>query len=275
MANKTLGRGLSAFLSTQESDNDRDEILKINIDQIQPNPYQPRQFFDEEQLQALATSIKNKGILQPILVQKLSENSYQLIAGERRLRAAKLAGLSELPAILTNMDKQNQLEVAILENVQRENLNPIEEAESYRRLIDEFQRTQEELSEIIGKSRSHISNIMRLLTLPEDVKELIKQGKLSFGHARAIVGTSDASMLAKKIIQKSLNVRDTEILIKTHKGRNSVPIYTDPEILNLTSQLSQLSGLEVNLKLKRKGGIIELYFSDFSQLDTFIQKLNK
>ncbi|MBE6447314.1 MAG: ParB/RepB/Spo0J family partition protein [Alphaproteobacteria bacterium] len=271
MTNKTLGRGLSAFLSTPQNESD-DQVIKIDVQLIKPNPYQPRNFFDEEQLQSLASSIKRKGVLQPILVQKLPDDSYQLIAGERRLRASKLAGLSEIPAIVTNLEKEEQLEVAILENVQRENLNPIEEAESYRRLIDEFHHTQDELSNIIGKSRSHIANILRLLNLPEDVQTFVREGKLTFGHARALIGSKDASRIAQQVIRSKLNVRDTENLIQSARSR--ITTYADPEIVNLAHQISSLIGLNVNIKIKGKGGTIEINFSDFEQLDSFVRKLN-
>ena len=268
MKSKNLGRGLSAFLDFQP-ENNGENMTKISVDQVKPNPYQPRQSFDDEQLRSLASSIKKKGVLQPILVQKLSENSYQLIAGERRLRASKIAGLTEIPAIISEFSAEDQLEIAILENVQRENLNPVEEAEGYKRLIDEFHHTQEELSEIIGKSRSHISNVMRLLTLPEEVKLMVKEGKLSFGHARALVTSDNASQLAKEITNKSLNVRETEELVQ--KNRES---YVDPELRNISHQLTLLTGLKTNVKLKGKSGKIEMFFSDLNQLDSFIQKLN-
>ena len=294
MANKSLGRGLSAFLQTEldmdSSPSNNSGVVKISLDKIQANPYQPRQFFDDEQLQSLAASIKRKGVFQPILVQKLSDGTYQLVAGERRMRASQIAGLDEIPAIITDFSKEEQLEIAILENVQRENLNPIEEAEGYKRLLDEFDHTQEQLSEIIGKSRSHISNVMRLLNLPDDVKQMIKEGKLSFGHARALVTSDDASAVAKKVLDGSLNVRDTEKLVRRRKNpqsdaRNSeekdsaslyeLSSYVDPEVLNISRQIEQLSGLKTNIKLKgSSNGIIELSFENFNQLDKFIQKIN-
>ena len=294
MANKSLGRGLSAFLQTEldmdSSPSSNSGVVKISLGKIQANPYQPRQFFDDEQLQSLAASIKRKGVFQPILVQKLSDGTYQLVAGERRMRASQIAGLDEIPAIITDFSKEEQLEIAILENVQRENLNPIEEAEGYKRLLDEFDHTQEQLSEIIGKSRSHISNVMRLLNLPDDVKQMIKEGKLSFGHARALVTSDDASAVAKKVLDGSLNVRDTEKLVRRRKNpqsdaRNSeekdsaslyeLSSYVDPEVLNISRQIEQLSGLKTNIKLKgSSNGIIELSFENFNQLDKFIQKIN-
>lgn len=295
MANKSLGRGLSAFLQTEldmdSSPSNSSGVVKISLDKIEANPYQPRQFFDDEQLRSLATSIKRKGVFQPVLVQKLSDGAYQLVAGERRMRASQIAGLTEIPAIITDFSKEEQLEIAILENVQRENLNPIEEAEGYKRLLDEFNHTQEQLSEIIGKSRSHISNVMRLLNLPDDVKQLIKEGKLSFGHARALVTSDDASAVAQKVLDDSLNVRDTEKLVRcrknpqTNRDRNSgkggdsslyeLSSCVDPEVLNISHQIEQLSGLKTSIKLKgNNSGIIELSFENFSQLDKFIQKIN-
>jgi len=295
MANKSLGRGLSAFLQTEfdidSASANAGGIVKISLDKITANPYQPRQFFDDEQLQSLAISIKRKGVFQPILVQKLTNGTYQLVAGERRMRASQIAGLDEIPAIVTNFSKEEQLEIAILENVQRENLNPIEEAEGYKRLLDEFGHTQEQLAEIIGKSRSHISNVMRLLNLPEDVKQLIKEGKLSFGHARALVTSDNASAVAQKVLSNSLNVRDTEKLVRRRKNpqmdkvRNSgegndaslreLSSYVDPEVLNISNKIEKLSGLKTNIKLKgNSSGIIELSFENFNQLDNFIQKIN-
>ena len=303
MANKSLGRGLSAFLQTEfdidSASANGGGVVKISLNKIKANPYQPRQFFDDEQLRSLASSIKRKGVFQPILVQKLSDGSYQLVAGERRMRASQIAGLEEIPAIITDFSPEEQLEIAILENVQRENLNPIEEAEGYKRLLDEFNHTQEQLAEIIGKSRSHISNVMRLLNLPDDVKQLIKEGKLSFGHARALVTSDNASEVAREILNDSLNVRDTEKLVRRRKNpqvektkdsnsRNSdehsdkynaslqeLSSYVDPEILNISHQIAELSGLKTNVKLKgNNSGIIELSFENFNQLDKFIQKMN-
>ncbi|GHU13024.1 chromosome partitioning protein ParB [Alphaproteobacteria bacterium] len=292
MNNKSLGRGLSAFLdvnmqqiptaAVDKSNKDDKSIVSINVECIVKNPFQPRQVFNEETLASLAESIKRKGVLQPILVMRLENGTYQLVAGERRLRATRMAGISEIPAIITTMSSEDQLEVAILENIQREDLNPIDEAVAYRRLIEEFRRTQEELSEILGKSRSHITNMLRLLVLPEDVKFLVKENKLTFGHARALVGSPEASHLAKQIIDQSLSVRETESLMKDVKvGR--VPTTDsnrkkkqpdDPEVLNLANQISALIGLDVRIKLKNRGGIIEVDFGNFGELDELLIKLS-
>ncbi len=287
MSNKNLGRGLSAFLDldgqmTDQENNNRSAVINIGIDNIVANPFQPRKKFEEENLKSLSESIKRKGVLQPILVVKSNNGKYQLVAGERRFRATKLAGLTEIPAIVTEIGEKDQLEIAILENIQREDLNPIEEAEAYKRLMEEFSHTQEELSEILGKSRSHIANILRLLTLPEDVKELLREKKLTFGHARTLIGSENASALAKHIVDSSMNVRETEDLLKSIKNSHYQMTneskdknrYTDPEVSNIAHQISSMIGLQVNIKLKNKGGIVEIGFKDFGELDRLLGKLN-
>ncbi|MBR1734572.1 MAG: ParB/RepB/Spo0J family partition protein [Alphaproteobacteria bacterium] len=293
MSSKNLGRGLSAFLDIDESviknkGNTQAEIININISDIVANPFQPRHSFDRESLTALSESIKRKGVIQPILVIKLSDGKYQLIAGERRFRASEMAKLAQIPAlVMDEMERKDQLEIAILENIQREDLNPIEEAEAYKRLMEEFSHTQEELSEILGKSRSHIANILRLLSLPNDVKDLIRNKKLSFGHARALIGAKNASELAKQIIDQSINVRETEQLIKSIKKddydysnnftEEMMPKrknYIDPEAQNIAQQISLMLGLQVNIKLKNKGGVIEIGFKNFNELDHLLSQLN-
>ncbi|MDR1982709.1 MAG: ParB/RepB/Spo0J family partition protein [Holosporaceae bacterium] len=274
MTNKNLGRGLSAFLGEQDYGGYEREIVEIDINAIVQNPFQPRQVFDEESLNSLAKSIERKGVLQPILVIKKSDGNYQLIAGERRLRASKLAGLTEIPAIVTDISREDQLEVAILENIQRENLNPLEEAEAYRKLMDEFGHTQEELSGILGKSRSHISNTLRLLSLPDEVKDMIKVGQLTFGHARALVGTDDTVSLANQVVNQALNVRQVEDLVKHRKNNQSNDNYIDPDILNLANQISSLVGLQSNIRLNKNGGVIEINFNKLEELESFIRRLN-
>jgi ParB family chromosome partitioning protein len=278
-SNKTLGRGLSAFLDPETLQNRSDdggerEIVNINVDGIETNPFQPRRIFNQDGLRELAESIKRKGVLQPILVTKLNNGAYQLIAGERRLRASQMAGLKEIPAIVTKIDERDKLEIAILENVQREDLNPIDEAEAYKRLVDEFNYTQDALSEIVGKSRSHITNILRLLSLPDDVIKLVKDGKMTFGHARAIVGSENASELAQRVVGETLNVRQTENIAKERKEKGSSKNKsTDPEMLNIENQISSLTGLRVNIKLKNFGGIVEMEFKNFRELDALLMKL--
>jgi ParB family chromosome partitioning protein len=273
MTEKSLGRGLSAFLdfSAQNQGNREGEILKIDLNKVHPNPFQPRQTFDEESLNSLAESIKRSGVLQPILVVKLNDENYQLIAGERRLRASKIAGIAEIPAIVTEMSREDQLEVAIIENIQRENLNPLDEAAAYKRLLDEFNHTQEELSEILGKSRSHITNMLRLLTLPDAVKDMVKSGKLTYGHARALVGTEDIVSVAHQVANQSLNVRQTEKLVKQRKRPCSEE---NCEIINLAERISSLVGLQSCIKLKGTGGILEINFANFEELDVLVHRLN-
>lgn len=283
MNNKNLGRGLSAFLdldSTEIISDSKNTIITVNVDNIVTNPFQPRQVFDEKNLLELAESIKRKGILQPVLIVKLNDGRYQLVAGERRLRASKIAGIKEIPAIVTDINKKDQLEIAILENIQREDLNPIDEAEAYKRLIDEFAHTQEELSEILGKSRSHVTNILRLLVLPIEVKSMLREGKLTFGHARALIGLENAVDIANLVINKSMNVRQTEDFIKHKKTISNAKNqksgnYVDPEALNVAGQIASLVGLNVNIKLKNHGGIVEIHFSNFEELDNLVQRLNK
>jgi ParB family chromosome partitioning protein len=274
MTEKSLGRGLSAFLdfSEQNSENPGREILKINVDNIIPNPFQPRKTFDEEGLNSLAESIKRNGVLQPILVLKSDNENYRLIAGERRLRASKIAGIMEIPAIVTEMSNEDQLEIAIIENIQRENLNPLDEARAYKQLMDEFHHTQEELSGILGKSRSHIANMLRLLTLPDEVKDLVRSGKLSCGHARALVGAEDAISVADLAVSESMNVREIEKLVKRRKQPRANK--EDSEITHLAEQISSLVGLKSGIKLKGNGGVVEINFGNFEELDFLIRKLN-
>lgn len=292
MSSNKLGRGLSAFLDADQASvkPETTEIINISIDSVAPNPFQPRKEFDEEGLIQLAESIKSKGVLQPIIVTELEPESYQLVAGERRLRACMLAELEKIPAIVVNLDRRAQLEIAIIENIQRENLNPVEEAESYSRLIKEFSYTQDELSKILGKSRSHVTNLLRLLSLPKEVRVLIAQGKLSFGHARALVGIDKPEEIAKKIIEKSLSVRETEHLVRHLKEEKPneaelLPLEKiketnfykkpeDPDVINLVSQISSILEMSVNVKLKKSGGKIEINFDNFEELDKLLSKFN-
>lgn len=272
--NKNIGRGLSTFLDVPKHGA---EVLKISVDKVSPNPHQPRKIFDEEAMRFLSESIKHKGVLQPILVNKISEDMYQLVAGERRWRASRLAGLKEIPAIEVSLDEKDQFEVAILENIQREDLNPMEEAEAYKNLMNRFGYTQEHLSNIVGKSRSHIANILRLLTLSPHIQDMIKNKQLSFGHARALIGVENADELADSISAESLSVRNLEKMIKQRKRIYSprTPKMIDPEIYNMIHHLSELTGIKSNIKLNESGGIVEFHFSTLYELDNFISKLNK
>lgn len=284
---KSLGRGLGALLGDDDLDlNDfPDEGKKsfdkpadlVNINLIKASPFQPRTEFDEEALRALADSVKEKGVLQPLLVRKVG-NDYELIAGERRLRASKLAGLSEVPVIVREMTDQEVLEVALVENLLRENLTAIEEAEGLQRLIDEFSHTQEALSKIIGKSRSHIANTLRLLTLPESVQNLVKEGKLSAGQARSLVGLENAEDLAQLII-KRLNVRQVEELVnklKNAKPQNKEPEEISQDLVDIEKSLNKSLGLRIKISQGKQGsGKVVLQYSSVAELDMIIDLLEQ
>ena len=208
--NNKLGRGLSSLLSG-DAINDNKEVLKIlNISAINSNKQQPRKKFNEKELEELAASIKSKGILQPIVVRKKTENTYEIIAGERRWRAAQIAGLHEVPTIIKEMSDNEVLQAALIENIQRENLNPVEEAKAFRSILENIEISPEKLANLVGKSRSHISNTVRLLELDNEILNFVEDGKLSMGHARTLIGVSNALELAKEIIDKKLSVRDVE-----------------------------------------------------------------
>ncbi len=286
---KSLGRGLGALLGDddisfedveQQVENAHHvESNKININQIDPSPYQPRKEFDEEALKALAESIKEKGVLQPLLVRK-KENGYELIAGERRLRASKLAGLTEVPVIVKEMSDKEVLEVALVENLLRENLSAIEEAEGLQRLMNEFSHTQEALSQIVGKSRSHIANTLRLLGLPLSVQNMIKEGKLSAGQARNLVGLENAEELALLIIKKDLNVRQVEELVnKLKSGKladKKEKVAKNEDIADIEKDLNKKLGLRIKINPnKQGGGKVVLQYGSVAELDMIIEMLEQ
>ena len=286
---KSLGRGLGALLGDddisfedveQQVENAHHvESNKININQIDPSPYQPRKEFDEEALKALAESIKEKGVLQPLLVRK-KENGYELIAGERRLRASKLAGLTEVPVIVKEMSDKEVLEVALVENLLRENLSAIEEAEGLQRLMNEFSHTQEALSQIVGKSRSHIANTLRLLGLPLSVQNMIKEGKLSAGQARNLVGLENAEELALLIIKKDLNVRQVEELVnKLKSGKladKKEKVAKNEDIADIEKDLNKKLGFRIKINPnKQGGGKVVLQYGSVAELDMIIEILEQ
>ena len=271
---KGLGRGLSSLIE----DNDiKIKNTQISISSITPNKYQPRKNFDKESLEDLTNSIKERGVIQPLIVRKSERdnNKYELIAGERRLQASQSAGLHEVPVIIINADNLKSLELAIIENVQRKDLNPIEEARGYKKLIDEFNYDQEKVSKFIGKSRSHITNSLRLLSLPNDVIDHIEKERLSKGHAKVIVGLSNAEMIAKKVINKKLSVRQTESLIRTLKGKkNNASYKKDANILSLENLLISKMGINVNIKNKKNNsGLVSFEYKDLDQLNRLIMIL--
>lgn len=290
---KSLGRGLGALLGDDDLDiadlnldnheqknehQPKKNSQSVNINSIVPSKYQPRTEFDKEAIEALAASIKEKGILQPLLVRK-SGDKYEIIAGERRWRASKLAGLTEIPVIEKDLNDQEVLEVALVENLLRENLSAIEEAEGFQRLIDEFSHTQEALSQIVGKSRSHIANTLRLLNLPDSVKILIKEGKLSAGHARALVGLENAEALAAEIVKKDLSVRQVEDLVarqKEGKERQKEKKVKDADLEAIEKDLNRELGLRIKISpSKQGGGKVTLQYASVAELDMIIDILEQ
>ena len=269
---KGLGRGLSSLIGDSEK---IDNKKNVSISSLVRNKYQPRKKFDEESLEELTNSIKERGIIQPIIVRPSSEEEgkFEIIAGERRWQAAQHAGLHEVPIIVINIDNLKSLEFAIVENVQRKDLNPIEEAEGYKRLIDEFSYDQDKVSKFIGKSRAHISNCLRLLSLPQEIIELIVEEKLSQGHAKILVGLDNAILLAKKIISKKLSVRQAENLVRILKsGSNSSHKKKDPNILSLENELASKIGMRVYVNNKKNNsGTITLEYKGTDQLDRLVE----
>ena len=263
-----LGRGLSSLIGDNEI---RVPKNKISISSIIKNKFQPRKHFEKEALEELTNSIKERGIIQPIIVRKSkSENDkFEIIAGERRWQAAQNAGLHEVPIVEIDVDDLKSLEFAIVENVQRSDLNPIEEAMGYQRLIEEFNYDQEKVSKFIGKSRSHISNSLRLLSLPKEVQNLIETKKLTQGHAKVLVGMENANFLAKKIIDKKLSVRQAENLIRVLKfSKNSKSKSRDPNIINLEENVESKTGLKVKIHSKKNNsGSVLFEYRDNDQLN--------
>jgi len=277
---QVLGRGLSALLdASRDEEKGQTSSLTLATDTILPGRYQPRLHFPEDELVALSESIKEKGVLQPILVRVHpdEEGKYEIVAGERRWRAAKKAGLDQIPALIREFSDREALEVGLLENIQRQDLNPLEEADGYRRLAEEFNHTQESLSRILGKSRSHIANTLRLLTLPKKVKEYLNEGKLSAGHGRTLVGVQDPDRLAEMIIEKNLSVREAEMLSKqkvTKDGLVKSSRQLDPEQEILREHLSRLFGTSVDLIFKGDGGKLVVHFRSPPELDRLLNLLN-
>ena len=268
---KGLGRGLSSLIGETKIEN---KTNKLSLSEIVPNKYQPRKNFDSENLDDLANSIRERGIIQPIIVRESnSENSkYEIIAGERRWIAARRAGLHDIPVIITEADDLKSLEFAIVENVQRHDLNPLEEAQGYKRLIDEFAYDQEKVSKFIGKSRSYITNSLRLLNLPPEILEFIEEKKLTAGHAKILVGLDNALFVANKIIEKKLSVRQAENFVKIFRKKpNSQKLSKDVNIRQLEESVSGKTGLNVNIKNNKKNkGIISFSYQDLDQLNKII-----
>lgn len=286
---RNLGRGLAALLGESEAEYGEAEksggVRTLAVSRLMPGPVQPRRNFGDEALQALVDSVREKGILQPLLVRRAPGDAerYEIIAGERRWRAAQHAGVHEVPVVVRDMNDSEALEVALVENIQRQDLTPLEEAEGYKRLIDEFAHSQADLGRAVGKSRSHVANMLRLLALPEPVKQMIDDGSLSAGHARALLGAADAVSLARDVVRKGLNVRQTERLVAREKkgfeGKGMAKIKAklskDPNTAALERDLSSILGLNVTIDLKGEAGDISIHFDALEQLDDVLKRLKR
>lgn len=280
--NHGLGKGLSDLLGEKDNigdvvEEERKSYVNIAIDYVKVGPYQPRKNFDRESLYELAESIKKNGLLQPIIVSE-TRDGYIIIAGERRWRACQILGMKNIPALIKEVDDKSMLECALIENVQRKDLNIIEEAEGYLRLMSDFGYSQDELTGIIGKSRSHIANILRLNTLPDSIKHSLLNGKLSMGHARTLVGNKDAEEIADFIIDKGLNVRQTENLVKNwNKPLSNLPKVEgniDPDLEEMMNILSGKFGMKVTIEQSGVGGRIVFHYYTLDQLDDILTKLS-
>jgi ParB family transcriptional regulator, chromosome partitioning protein len=268
---KGLGRGLSSLIGETKIES---KINKLSLSEIIPNKFQPRKNFEETNLTELTNSIKERGVIQPIIVRKseLDNSKYEIIAGERRWLAASKAGLHEIPVVITEADDLKSLEFAIVENVQRHDLNPLEEAQGYKRLIDEFDYDQEKVSKFIGKSRSYITNSLRLLNLPNEILKFIEEKKITSGHAKILVGLDNGLFIANKIIEKKLSVRQTENFVRIFKkSSGSLKYSKDSNIKNLEQSISDKIGLSVVIKNNKKNkGTITLAYHDIDQLNKII-----
>jgi ParB family transcriptional regulator, chromosome partitioning protein len=279
-----LGMGLQALLGgdaslLREADAPGQQAPRsVGVAFLRPSRFQPRRQFDAVEMEALAASIRAKGVIQPLLVRRIGDagEGYEIVAGERRWRAAQAAGLHEVPVVVREMSDGDALEAALIENIQRADLNPIEEAMGYRRLLDEFGHTQEELAKVVGRSRSHVANTMRLLALPEEVREMVESGRLSAGHARALIGAADPIALAREVLARGLNVRQTEALARAaveSPPPPRPPRGVDPNIESLERDLSERLGLRVSLRAKGRGGVLRIAYSSLDQLDGLLRRL--
>lgn len=300
--NKKLGRGISALLGNNlsadivtSSNNKVQDIVKpIKMDRIVAGIYQPRTFFDEDMLKNLSKSIEKNGVIQPIIVRRADANSdvYEIIAGERRYRASKLAGLQEIPAIIKDVSNSKALEFAIIENVQRSDLSAIEEARGYKQLVDEFGYTQEKVANKLGKSRSYVANIIRLLSLPKEVQTMVEKGLISSSHARPLIGKENALTLAKEIVEKSLSVRDVEDFGENYAPSKEAAYVSDKFGLEAVEQkalkkeylktfeksLSRMIGdlkVKANYDIKKQKGKVTIFYNDFEEIESLINKLEK
>lgn len=283
---QNLGKGLAALLGdeaeTYQALENNKKFKVVPIEFLHPNPNQPRRYFNEEELQNLADSIRENGIIQPITVRQSpdSVNSYEIIAGERRWRAAQLAAEHEVPVFIQEHNDQDVLKLALIENIQRQDLTPVEEGESFQRLMDEFDLTQEEVATSMGKSRSYVANHLRILRLPDNIKQMIQAGTITAGHARTLITAKDPEQLAEQIIKQGLNVREAESLIKKNKKTNthvrkSNKQEKDPNAIALEESLEKLLGMKVNIEIKGAKGAVTIHYGSLDQLDDIIHRLQQ
>lgn len=286
MSKRGLGKGLGALIPTTnlvQFDSEKDMITEVNIEEIIPNKFQPRENFDSEKLAELAASIKEHGVLQPVIIRPHSDG-FELVVGERRLRASKLLGLEKIPAVIKTLSDQDMTEIALIENIQRQNLNPVEEAKAYRRLMEEFGLTQDAIGKKLGKSRPFIGNFLRLLNLPEEILELLEKEQLSAGHGRALLSIEDKQLqfaLANQIIENQLSVRDTEKLVKkslkNRKQRDGIShqkLIVSPILNDIQERLRQKFSTKVIIKDDGNQGKIEIEYYDYDDLQRIIELLN-
>ena len=284
-SHRNLGRGLSALLGDENDDYaslDRLRLSKmVAVEFLHPCGFQPRKHFDDEAFASLVASVRENGVLQPILVRRHrdSANEYEIIAGERRWRAAQQCQLHEVPVIIKDLNDSQTLEIALVENLQREDLTSMDEAHAYQRLMAEFGRTQDDTAQAVGKSRSHVANMLRLLSLPEPVQVQINTGQLSAGHARALIGTENPEALAKKIVRNGLNVRQAEALAKQEKAGGAseskkYPKRQDPNVAALEHDLCDLLGLQVKISVRGAGGALTVRYETLEQLDDLLHRLS-
>jgi len=279
MERRSLGKGIGALIMDHQSEEKQEKIIRLKLDQVRANPFQPREDFDAQGLEDLMQSIREKGVIQPILVRRQGD-AYELIAGERRLRAAQQLGLSEIPAIVRDVTDEDSLELALIENIQRQNLNPIEEARAFDYLMHKFSLTQEKVSEILGKSRASIANTLRLLKLPQEIQDEMKKGRISFAHGRTLLEVDDANQqrrLAQEIILKGLSLAELEVLVKKHRPKSHKQSMRqpgrDPLVVVLEEQLQQALATKVRVAKRKKRGHILIEFYSEEDLQRITNKL--
>lgn len=285
---KGLGRGLSALMSDvnlrPESEGPRRADTRLPVEKLKPNPLQPRKDFAPDALQSLADSLRQKGVIQPLVVRPIGDDSYEIVAGERRWRAAQLAQLHDVPVVVRDLDDTEVLEVAIIENIQREDLNAIEEALGLRQLIDRFGHTQEKIAEALSKSRSHVTNLLRLLNLPDEVQLMVREGRLSAGHARALIGAENAAAIARRIETSGLSVRETEKLIRENagraektpaeRGRVAAAGAKDADTVALEKDLTAQLGMAVTIAASGESGSLSIKFRNLEELDLLCELIS-